>query len=156
MNTTAALAFALALWIVPNALSQSRSPISDKPASAGADNKEFLGTWEGYMADSDGSRHGDIKLEITADKITASNPRGGQVMGAGTYKISVGTGKSRRIDAKGTEGQFAGKSYQGIFSIESGTLKWCSANDNPRSQRPTALKTNVQAGQFLMVLQRKG
>lgn len=146
-----------ALFAAPVTRAQSRPGDPTKPATGGgaADPKEFLGTWEGYMADGDGSRHGDIKLEITADKITASNPRGGQVMGAGTYKIAGGTAKNRRIDAKGTEGQFAGKTYQGIFSIEDGTLKWCSANDNPRSQRPTALKTNVQAGQFLMVLTRK-
>ena len=117
--------------------------------------KSILGTWEGYMADPDGSPHGPIKLEITADTITASNPRGGQVMGAGTYKISGTTNKLKRIDAKGTSGQFQGKSYEGVFSIEGSTLKWCSANDNPRSRRPDDLKTNVQAGQFLMVLEKK-
>lgn len=117
--------------------------------------KEILGTWEGYMADSDGSRHGDIKLEITAETITASNPRGGQVMGAGTYKISSATNKTKRIDAKGTSGQFQGKNYEGIFTIEGNTLKWCSANDNPRSKRPSDLKTDTQAGQFLMVLEKK-
>ena len=117
--------------------------------------KEILGTWEGYMADADGSRHGDIKLEITADTITASNPRGGQIMGAGTYKISGTTNKLKRIDAKGTSGQFHGTNYEGVFTIEGKTLKWCSANDNPRSRRPDDLKTNVQAGQFLMVLEKK-
>ena len=35
------------------------------------------------------------------------------------------------------------------------TLKWCSANDNPNSKRPDDLKTNMQAGQFLMVLEKK-
>jgi uncharacterized protein (TIGR03067 family) len=112
--------------------------------------KAILGTWSGYMADSDGSRHGDIKLEITEEKITASNPRGNAVMGAGTYKIS-----GKRIDATGTEGQFAGKKYEGIFDLEGKTLKWCSANDNPRSKRPDKLQTNVQAGQFLMVLEKE-
>lgn len=118
-------------------------------------NKEILGTWEGIMADSDGSPHGTIKLEITADTITASNPRGGQIMGAGTYKISGGTDKLKRMDAKGTSGQFQGKNYEGIFSIEGKTLKWCSANDNPRSKRPSDLQTNVQQGQFLMILEKK-
>lgn len=125
---------------------------ADKKASA--TNKEaassILGTWEGYMADSDGSRHGDIRLVITEDKITASNPQGDREMGAGTYKIS-----GRRIDATGTEGQFAGKKYEGIFDLDGKTLKWCSANDNPRSQRPDKLQTNPQAGQFLMVLEKK-
>ena len=117
--------------------------------------QEFVGVWEGFMANSDGSRHGDIRLEITEETITASNPRGGQVMGSGTYKISGGTARLKRIDAKGTSGQFAGKKYEGVFSIDGKTLKWCSANDNPRLRRPTDLGTNVQAGQFLMVLERK-
>lgn len=112
--------------------------------------KGLIGTWDGYMADSDGSRHGDIRLVITEEKITASNPQGGQEMGAGTYKIS-----GKRIDATGTEGQFKGKKYEGIFDLDSKTLKWCSANDNPRSQRPDKLQTSPQAGQFLMVLEKK-
>ncbi|WP_395741501.1 hypothetical protein [Prosthecobacter sp.] len=130
-----------------------------KPAAGKAGEKEagkdevrqrLIGTWDGYMADSDGSRHGDIRLVITEDKITASNPQGNREMGAGTYKIS-----GKKIDATGTEGQFAGKKYEGIFDLDSNTLKWCSANDNPNSSRPTKLQTNPQAGQFLMVLEKK-
>jgi uncharacterized protein (TIGR03067 family) len=112
--------------------------------------QQLIGTWDGYMADSDGSRHGDIRLVITEEKITASNPQGNREMGAGTYKIS-----GKRIDATGTEGQFAGKKYEGIFDLDSKTLKWCSANDNPNSSRPTKMQTNPQAGQFLMVLEKK-
>jgi len=134
--------------------SATPTPTSGTDKKAASSDKEdasaILGTWEGYMADSDGSRHGDIRLVITADKITASNPQGDREMGSGTYKISV-----RRIDATGTEGQFAGKKYEGIFDLEGKTLKWCSANDNPRSQRPDKLQTNTQAGQFLMVLEKK-
>ena len=126
-----------------------------RPAATVDPAKEILGTWEGYMADPDGSPHGPIKLEITADTITASNPRGGQAMGSGTYRISTSSGTMKRIDGKGTSGQFQGKSYEGIFAIEGKTLKWCSANDNPRSKRPTEMKTNLQAGQFLMVLEKK-
>jgi len=149
-STRSALLIFLCLFVAFSShaqLGSSKSPADPK--------KEILGTWEGYMADADGSRHGDIKLEITADTITASNPRGGQIMGAGTYKLSGTTNKTKRMDAKGTSGQFQGKSYEGILTIEGKTLKWCSANDNPRSKRPTELKTNVQAGQFLMILEKK-
>lgn len=117
--------------------------------------KQILGTWEGFMADSDGSRHGDIKLEITEDLITASNPRGGQVMGAGTYRILGSGGKVPKIDAKGTAGQFSGKNYEGILSLDGKTLKWCSGNDNPQAKRPTKLQTDVRQHQFLMVLEKK-
>ncbi len=122
----------------------------EKSAAKEDAKRTMIGTWDGYMADSDGSRHGDIRLVITEEKITASNPQGGQEMGAGTYKIS-----GKRIDATGTEGQFKGKKYEGIFDLDSKTLKWCSANDRPSSSRPTQLQTNTQAGQFLMVLEKK-
>jgi uncharacterized protein (TIGR03067 family) len=127
------------------------SPPSAPVANAKGEAKDtFIGTWEGYMADSDGSKHGEIRLVITADKITASNPQGNREMGAGTYQLNGG-----HIDATGTEGQFAGKKYEGIFELDGKTLKWCSANDNPRSQRPSKMQTNPQAGQFLMVLEKK-
>lgn len=130
-------------------------PTASKPAATASSGKEetksgLLGTWEGYMADSDGSKHGEIRLIITEDKITASNPQGNREMGAGTYRLS-----GRNIDATGTEGQFAGKKYEGIFDLDGKTLKWCSANDNPRSKRPDKMQTSPQAGQFLMVLEKK-
>lgn len=125
-------------------------PAAIVPATTSDGKGSFIGTWEGYMADSDGSKHGDIRLVIKEDKITASNPQGNREMGAGTYKLTGG-----RIDATGTEGQFAGKKYEGIFELDGKTLKWCSANDNPRSERPSKMQTNPQAGQFLMVLEKK-
>lgn len=131
---------------------QAKPATKPEEKTAGKDDvkKQLLGTWDGYMADSDGSRHGDIRLVITEEKITASNPQGNREMGAGTYKVS-----GRRIDATGTDGQFAGKKYEGIFDLDGKTLKWCSANDNPNSRRPDKLQTNTQAGQFLMVLEKK-
>ena len=134
---------------------KEQAATATKPAAAKTEDKDdvkkqLIGTWDGFMADSDGSKHGDIRLVITADKITASNPQGNREMGAGTYKIS-----GKRIDATGTEGQFAGKKYEGIFDLDSKTLKWCSANDRPSSTRPTKLQTDTQAGQFLMVLEKK-
>ena len=124
-------------------------------ATEGDAKKAIVGTWSGQMVDSEGAAHGEIKLEITADGITATNPRGGHVMGAGTYRISAQAGKVMQIDATGTDGQFKGRKYEGIFSIDGKTLKWCSANENPKSKRPTELRTNQQQGQFLMVLEKQ-
>ena len=105
------------------------------------------------MTDGDGSNPGqrrmNMALTITKDTITSS---GGGSTGSGTYKVS-GTGKTRRIDARGTSGQYAGKEYEGIFSLEGDTLKWCAGN--PGRGRPNALRTNTGAGYFLMVLTRK-
>lgn len=119
------------------------------------DKKDYLGQWEGHLTDGDGSNPGqrrmNISLNITEDRITSGGQ--GNAMGEGTYKVSGGSSKLRRIDATGTAGQYQGKQYEGIFTIEGDTLKWCSGN--PGKGRPTALRTNTGAGHFLMVLKRK-
>ena len=122
--------------------------------SSGADKKDLVGTWEGAVVDGDGANPGqrrmNITLNIAADKITSS---GAGNIGEGTYRVSGGSGNLKHIDATGTAGQYAGKQYEGIFSIEGNTLKWCSGN--PGKGRPNALRTNTGAGYFLMVLTRK-
>jgi uncharacterized protein (TIGR03067 family) len=125
-------------------------------AGSGAvtDNKDFLGEWEGFITEGDGSnpgqRRGNISLNVTKDYITST---GGGAAGGGNYKITGGSGKFRKIDASGTDGQYRNKQYEGIFLIEGNTLKWCSGN--PGKGRPSELKTSMGAGHFLMVLTRK-
>jgi uncharacterized protein (TIGR03067 family) len=148
-------ACALVLILILNQPSPASAQAPAFSASAADPKKELIGTWKGQMLNDDGSPQGAIQLEITADTITATNPRGGQLMGGGTYKISSSTAKRRRIDATGTSGQFQRKKYEGIYAIEGKTLRWCSANDRPTSKRPTELKTDVQKGQFLMVLEKQ-
>ena len=164
MKTLLPCALLGALLLTHQAFAQSRTPspfpgwankTTPVAGSAATDNKDFLGQWEGFVTDGDGSNPGqrrmNISLTITADKITAGGQ--GNMMGEGTYKVSGSGGKLRHIDAKGTSGQYAGKQYEGIFTVEGNTLKWCSGN--PEKGRPTALKTNTGAGHFLMVLTRK-
>jgi uncharacterized protein (TIGR03067 family) len=122
-------------------------------ASVPADNRDIIGVWEGALVQDDGSNPGrrqmSMSLTITPDKITSTGQGGS---GEGTYKISNGGGKFRHIDATGTAGQYNGKHYQGIISVEGNTLKWCSGN--PGSPRPSEMRTNPP-GSFLMVLTRK-
>ena len=121
---------------------------------AAGDNRDIIGVWEGALVRDDGSNPGqrqmNMSLTITADKITST---GQGTLGEGTYKIAGSRGKVRHIDATGTSGQYSGKHYEGIFTIEGNTLKWCSGN--PGSPRPSELKTNPKSGSFLMVLTRK-
>jgi uncharacterized protein (TIGR03067 family) len=126
-------------------------PSGPARAEAAAD-KSLVGEWEGHVVEGDGSNAGhrrmNIMLTITDKKISATGGQG-QPMGDGTYRVS-----GKHIDATGTSGQYQGRTYQGIFSIEGDTLKWCSCNERSRT-RPTALRTSTKDGHFLMVLTRK-
>lgn len=131
---------------------------AEMKSSAGADGAEtgaaqVLGKWTGYMANSDGERDSPINLEITEDTITGKM-FSGQEMGRGSYKIR-GSGASMRIDVKGTSGDYDGKDYEGIITVEGNTLKWCSTNDNESARRPREFQTDIQQNHFLMVLERE-
>jgi uncharacterized protein (TIGR03067 family) len=121
-------------------------------ARATSENSELTGKWEGYVTMGDGpsQRRMNITLKIAADKITSSGAGGA---GEGTYHIAPGNGDFQNIDSTGTAGMYRGKLYDGIFTLEGNTLKWCAGD--PGKGRPTALRTNPQAGHFLMVLTRK-
>ncbi len=125
--------------------------------SAAAQDKALIGTWEGWLVDSDGSQQSQRRQRISEMVITAaqitSKDGGNRSMGTGNYRVG-GTGAVRTIDANGTAGQPSGKAFQGIYQISGNTLKWCSGNDKART-RPTELKTNVGNGHFLMILTRK-
>jgi len=125
---------------------------SSTPGKAGTA-KDFLGTWEGFMANTDGSPQGRMNLVITEDSITATNPQG-QPMGGGTYKLR-GEDGVMRIDNEGTSGQYEGKKYEGIVTIEGNIMKWCSTNDRPGLRRPSEMKTDLQQGHFLMIMEKK-
>jgi uncharacterized protein (TIGR03067 family) len=130
---------------------------SAQTASDAAERKRIAGTYEGWLVDQDGSqkthqRQRISELVITADRISAKDGRGGS-MGIGTYRLDPA---KRTIDAVGVQGsQVTGKSYKGIYVLQGDTLKWCSSNDNPRSQRPTEFRTRPSDGQFLMILTKK-
>lgn len=111
-----------------------------------------LGTWKGYMANSSGEPDSPIELEFTEDTVTARR-FSGEVMGTGTYRVR-GSGKMR-IDVEGTTGEYEGKDYEGVISVEGNTLKWCSTNDNPSAKRPREFQTDIQQNHFLMVLERE-
>jgi uncharacterized protein (TIGR03067 family) len=157
---------ALLAVLVHNALAQSKTTPPPFPGWAGkmatpsagvagaSDKKDLLGQWEGFVTMGDGAnpdqRRMNITLNIAADKITSS---GAGNIGEGTYRISAGNGNFRNIDGTGTGGMYQGKLYEGIFTVEGNTLKWCAGD--PGKGRPTALRTNPAAGHFLMVLTRK-
>jgi uncharacterized protein (TIGR03067 family) len=151
------LACTLLALLAHSGLSQSGTP-TPFPGRAnnagGFDKQQLLGTWEGFVSEGDDTRSGqrrmNVSLTITLDKITSGSS--GNV-GEGTYRISEGNGKILQIEGIGTGGIYRGKVYQGIFTLEGNTLKWCSSDAG--RPRPTILRTNYAAGQYLIVLTRK-
>ncbi|MDR3403149.1 MAG: hypothetical protein P4L99_11695 [Chthoniobacter sp.] len=156
---------ALVALLTHSALSQSPTPApfpgwtnkgaTPNPTTAGGFDKQLLlGTWEGFVSEGNDTRPGQrrmaVSLTITPDKITSG---GSGNVGEGTYRISGGNGKILQIEGAGTGGIYRGKVYQGIFALEGNTLKWCSSDAG--RPRPTILRTNYAAGQYLIVLTRK-
>src|SRR5688500_9706069 len=75
--TAFALSFGLAC------LSFASFPLQAAPRS-GSDARNILGLWKGGMP---GEPPGSIELTITAEKITGKNPRTGESLGEGTYRL---------------------------------------------------------------------
>lgn len=139
----------------------AQSPSSTAPRSSllplGATPKpakdELLGEWEGHVVDGDGANAGQRRMNITLTIEPKRIVQHGSGGGEGTYRVSGTSRKLAHIDSTGTSGQYTGKRYEGIYSLEGDTLKWCAAN--PGKGRPRELRTNTGAGHFLMVLKRK-
>jgi uncharacterized protein (TIGR03067 family) len=124
------------------------------PNTAAFDPAQLIGKWEGFVSTGDGSnpsqRSANVSLTITADKIVCSSAGSS---GEGTYHITSSASKLHHIDGTGTGGIYQGKVYLGIFTLDGNTLKWCSTEGT--RNRPTILRTNYGAGQYLVVLTRK-
>ena len=149
MSTTSILSVCLALALANTVLAQIQTA-----ATASAVDKELVGQWEGFVSQGDGANPrqpiATMSLTITPDRVDST---GTGTSGEGTYRITGRAGNVHYIDATGTSGRYAGKHYQGIFTIEGNTLKWCAGD--PGRGRPNAFRTNPSAGYFLMVLTRK-
>ena len=145
----------------PDGSKSDRSkPEASKPTSKDAvpsdrskEREKLAGTWQGFVVNGKGENPnaGPVKLEvtITGDKMTAKDLQAGnKSMGEGSYKLDIA---KKTIDPTGTAGPEKGKSYQGIYSLEGDTLKWCVGN--PGDARPTQFVT--KSGQYLLILKRQ-
>lgn len=115
--------------------------------------KQLLGTWEGAVVSDEATsaRRATIReLTITMDKISATDGDG-RSLGEGSYKIAE-EGGLLTIDATGVSGPAMGQTMLGIWKLEGGTLRWCSANHG--KPRPTQFQTR-SSGPYLVILTRK-
>lgn len=163
MRATASLLLFLALMFAHPVVAQTQTPppfpgwankMNAPSGLAPASDKDLLGQWEGFVSEGDGTnpkqRMANITLTITDGHV---NSTGAGTIGEGTYRITGSADHLHHIDSVGAGGQYAGKRYEGIFTIDGNTLKWCAGD--PGRGRPTMLRTNPMAGYFLMVLTRK-
>ncbi len=105
--------------------------------------KTLLGTWKGAV-DNGATGH---ELTITAELISGMKD-GKRSLGAGSFTLDRSK-KPWHLDATRTEGGKKGQVYQGIYSLEGDTLKWCVSTG---SDRPTEFATG--GSNFMLVLKR--
>ena len=111
----------------------------DEPA------KKLQGTWQTSMGDPKNKMY---EFTITDNKISSKNLKDGKMMGEGTYKLDAA---KMTIDVVGTGGEYKGKTYRGLFSIDGKNIKWCTGNAN--QPRPKKLAHEPGCGSFLLLLQ---
>ncbi|MCE9531367.1 MAG: TIGR03067 domain-containing protein, partial [Planctomycetes bacterium] len=93
-----------------------------------------------------------MKIEVTikGDTIMAVQD-GSKSLGEGTFVAQVAKG-GKNMNATRTNNPGKGQTYNGIYSLDGDTLKWCVSSP-PGRERPTELVSKT--GQFLMVLTRE-
>ena len=123
-------------------------------ADDAADRKKLTGVWKGWVVEGKGEqakqRRMPITLTIRGDTITGVQGDG-KDLGTGTFTVRTVNG-SKQMDATRTQNPGRGQNYNGIYSLDGDTLRWCVSNP-PGRERPAELQSRT--GQFLMILQRQ-
>jgi uncharacterized protein (TIGR03067 family) len=117
------------------------------PALQG-DLAKIQGAWQVVSAELNGkpdpSRQG-ARVVFTGGAVTRTSPT---AAAKGTFRLDAAA-KPGAIDLTYTEGPDKGKTFQGIYSLEGDTLKFCF------SLRPTEFTSKPTTGSLLLVLQRE-
>jgi len=119
------------------------------------DRKKLSGSWSGWVVEGRGDnpkqRRMAIEVTIKDGKMTGIE-NGKKDLGEGTFTLKVNN-NSKQLDATRTKGDPGrGQTYQGIYSLDGDTLRWCVSSP-PGRERPAELQSKT--GQFLMILERK-
>ena len=115
----------------------------------------LAGTWTGVSAIYDGRAFPDatvhqLRLTLTADRYKTE--KGNEVLFDSTYTADPSK-SPKEINMIGTEGDLAGKTAEGIYSLEGDTLRIC--HTMPGKPRPTSFDSPTGSGIYLVVWKRQ-
>jgi len=116
----------------------------------------LVGNWIGASAIVDGrplpdSTVNQLRLTLTADRYKTE--KGNEVLFDSTYTVDPSR-NPKEINMIGTEGDFAGKTAEGIYSLEGDTLRVCYTM--PGKPRPGAFSSPAGSGIYLVAWKRQG
>lgn len=119
---------------------------------AKSEQDKLQGNWTIMADERDGqpvSTDKGAKVTFTNDKfVTAS---GGKTLRQGSIKLDP-TKKPKTIDVTYTEGEFKGKTFHGVYTLEGDT--WTICYNLTGDERPKEVPTKAGKGQLLFHLQR--
>ena len=139
----------LALCLV---LSVAAQPVVAAEASGSA---PLIGAWKAVTAQQDGAPAPDLighRLVFTGDQFTIFDAAGG-VLYAGTYTLDPAA-LPAQIDFHGTAAGDQGKTWEGIYRQQGGTLTTVDDAPNPAKGRPSAFAAPTGSGYVLIEFQR--
>jgi uncharacterized protein (TIGR03067 family) len=115
---------------------------------------DLKGTWTCVSAKVDGNELPEattaaLRLTLTEDRYKTE--KGSQVLFDSTYTIDLST-NPKQINMVGTEGDLMGKEAQGIYSLESDTLRICYTM--PGLARPQRFESPAGSKAYLVVWKR--
>jgi uncharacterized protein (TIGR03067 family) len=116
--------------------------------------EELPGVWTCISGVNDGKPLPEqiakqLKLTLTQDRYKTE--KGTELLFDGIYKIDPGQ-KPKHIDITAPEGEQAGKTSKGIYSLDGDMLKMCYAN--PDKDRPKEFESKPGSGATLVVWKR--
>ena len=118
------------------------------------DRAAYEGTWQCTSLESNGEKSAEedvAKISVINEANKWTIEIEGKVFARGTSTIDP-TKQPKQIDVTGTEGEFKGKSYLGIYEITGDTRKVCLSDAG--KDRPTEFATASEDGRILAVFKR--
>ena len=115
----------------------------------------LAGTWIGVSATVGGralpeTTVNQLRPTLTADRYKTE--KGNEVLFDSTYSLDSSR-SPKEINMIGTEGDFAGKTAEGIYALEGDTLQVCYTM--PGKPRPNAFSSPAGTGIYLIVWKRQ-